>query len=129
MNRRGFLLGLGAAAVAAPAIVRAASIMPVRAWRTKEQIINDALLAPYGRSPMLEIARIEREIQDIYYKSLFEMIAQQNEILEDMPYARVRHRPLARLPRSGVWRPLQERTAARERGDALQLGERLREDG
>lgn len=29
-TRRGFLLGLGASLVAAPAIVRAASIMPVR---------------------------------------------------------------------------------------------------
>lgn len=30
MNRRGFFLGLGASLVAAPAIVRAASLMPVR---------------------------------------------------------------------------------------------------
>ncbi len=30
LNRRGFLGGLGASIVAAPAIVRAASIMPVR---------------------------------------------------------------------------------------------------
>ena len=32
-SRRGFLFGLGASAVAAPAIVRAASLMPVRALR------------------------------------------------------------------------------------------------
>lgn len=31
MNRRGFLLGLGASLIAAPAIVRAGSLMPVRA--------------------------------------------------------------------------------------------------
>lgn len=30
MNRRGFLLGLGTSIIAAPAIVRAASLMPVR---------------------------------------------------------------------------------------------------
>lgn len=31
MNRRGFLLGLGASALAAPAVVKAASLMPVKA--------------------------------------------------------------------------------------------------
>lgn len=32
-NRRGFLLGAGAALIASPAIVRAASLMPVKVWK------------------------------------------------------------------------------------------------
>ena len=42
MNRRGFLIGLGAALVAAPAIVRIANIMPVRAPRllTLDEILR-----------------------------------------------------------------------------------------
>lgn len=32
-SRRGFIAGLGALVIAAPAIVRASSLMPVRAWR------------------------------------------------------------------------------------------------
>jgi hypothetical protein len=46
MNRRGFLLGLGAGLVASRAIVRAASLMPVRG------IVMDAW-PPYGASPAM----------------------------------------------------------------------------
>jgi hypothetical protein len=56
-SRRGFISGLGALFVAAPAIVRAASIMPVRAIRepTIEEI--NALL----RARMDEAYRVTRE--------------------------------------------------------------------
>ncbi len=46
MHRREFLRGLGAA-IAAPAIVHAAGLMPVRG------IVMDARL-PYGRSPLMD---------------------------------------------------------------------------
>ncbi len=49
IHRRSFLVGLGASLFAAPAIVRAASIMPVRAIEDWE-----LTLPPYGRSPMME---------------------------------------------------------------------------
>lgn len=46
-SRRGFLTGLGAAFITAPAIVRAGSLMQVRA------IIEPVY--EYGRSPMMEM--------------------------------------------------------------------------
>ena len=43
LSRRGMLFGLGASVLAAPAIVRAASLMPVRALRTHEYIFRTSL--------------------------------------------------------------------------------------
>lgn len=59
-NRRGFLTGLVSFAATAPAIVRAANIMPVRPYKSIDEIIKEALWrvgqdgSIYGRSPMLD---------------------------------------------------------------------------
>lgn len=66
MNRRSFLTGIATTIIAAPAIVRAASLMPVRAslWAAPA----DLILPLYGRSPAmvsLDILRgIERWVRD-----------------------------------------------------------------
>ena len=51
LSRRWFLGGLGAGIIAAPAIVRAASLMPVKAL--EREIGFDALLGPGDRGPYL----------------------------------------------------------------------------
>ena len=46
-SRRGFLTGLGAALITAPAIVRAGSLMPVK-----------VMVEPYGIGPMMSVVEI-----------------------------------------------------------------------
>lgn len=65
MNRRSFLIGLGSGLVAAPAIVRAASLMPVRGVRglSKLEIVNRALVdagAPLNNAQFL--ASLEQQM-------------------------------------------------------------------
>lgn len=50
IHRRSFLTGLATSLIAAPAIVRAASIMPVRATRPIESYLDEQ----YARSPFVE---------------------------------------------------------------------------
>ena len=58
IGRRGFLIGMGAL-IAAPAIVRVTSIMPVKSYRNVPIFEVDDLVV-YGRSPaMLAIADLE----------------------------------------------------------------------
>jgi len=51
LSRRYFLTGLSAGVIAAPAIVRAASLMPIKAL--EREIGFDALLGPGDRAPYL----------------------------------------------------------------------------
>jgi len=53
MNRRGFLTGL-VSLIAAPAIVRATSLMPIK-----------VLEAEYGLGPMLTAIEVQRRINDL----------------------------------------------------------------
>lgn len=72
LPRRGFLLGLGAL-VASPAIVRASSLMPIKAQKTPIELFygRQITFAEYQeriQSPMIAklVAQIEK---DIYYGS------------------------------------------------------------
>ena len=56
LARRGFLTGLGAALITAPAIVRAGSLMPVKIWLD----LNPGDRPPYDVSAM-DIARYVNE--------------------------------------------------------------------
>ncbi len=49
-SRRGFLTGLGALLIAAPAIVRSTSIMPVKAM-TAADVLNALMEQPYSILP------------------------------------------------------------------------------
>lgn len=62
-SRRGFLAGLGSLFVAAPAIVRATSLMPVKAWSPTNPATN-----PYWSDIGPESTRllIERMNDDLY---------------------------------------------------------------
>ena len=55
IGRRGFLTGL-ISLVAAPAIVRAGSLMPVK-------VID---LQPYGRSPLIEGLQMMKDLEEIH---------------------------------------------------------------
>lgn len=71
MNRRGFITGLASALVAAPAIVRAGSLMPVK--------LIDFDLPLYGISPAMDvlpaIAELQERIRAALYADLFRVIA------------------------------------------------------
>jgi hypothetical protein len=68
IHRRSFLLGLGAA-FAAPAIVKAESLMKVPARRllTTDEIVNSAVEMLYGRSPLLDALPLMMEQQRIWF--------------------------------------------------------------
>ena len=56
LSRRSFFAGLGASLFAAPAIVRAPSLMPLRgvALRIAENMTATEILGLYGRSPLMD---------------------------------------------------------------------------
>lgn len=69
-TRRSFIAGLGLTLFAAPAIVRASSLMAVRpiprptfVFRTKLPPGTWRYLAPYGRSPAMDALADVRELQ------------------------------------------------------------------
>lgn len=68
-SRRGFLFGAAASIITAPAIVRAASLMPVKALP----------LEFYGRGPMmdalLDIRQVTYQINDEFLRSLFDVLS------------------------------------------------------
>lgn len=74
-SRRGFLVGL-AALIAAPAIVRVTSIMPVRSIVLARHPLYDSdayqvdRLAFYGRSPCMDALPTLQEIQDRLVRAL-----------------------------------------------------------
>ena len=71
-SRRGFIAGLASLVVAAPAVVRAASLMPVRAIIVPTPKMQS--LVGWGHLPSERI----REIA--------EMLSQTNEILDDLTF-------------------------------------------
>lgn len=68
MNRRSFLTGIATTIIAAPAIVRAASLMPVRAFAGRFEPLPFINLPLYGRSPAMDaldtLRGIERWVRD-----------------------------------------------------------------
>jgi len=81
LSRRGLIRGLGVSLIAAPAIVRAASLMPVKAmpqatWRQVHD--GSLLLDAYGRSPAMDaladMEEINRRVERYLYRDLYRAI-------------------------------------------------------
>lgn len=67
-SRRKFLCGLGASVIAAPAIVRASSLMAVKSWRDREyvgKLISVGISADTGELSMM-IEMVNKQIFDMF---------------------------------------------------------------
>ncbi len=74
-SRRSFLRGAGASLVAAPFVVKAASLMPVRGFLSEIPPMKPVMLDPLG----VEIARITRQR---FIPSLYLQIYQSNPLAQ-----------------------------------------------
>lgn len=71
--RRSFLTGLSAL-IAAPAIVRAESLMKVRAPRIVVPRWEADLIMPYGRSPMMDALSELRELRELWEREIMDAV-------------------------------------------------------
>ena len=74
-SRRGFLTGLGASLLAAPAIVRAGSLMPVRAIVPRLSAMEEAMLLnmrmnELSAMPQWELADLYRTVPGLVQRQL-----------------------------------------------------------
>lgn len=65
-SRRSLITGLGALFIAAPAIVRASSLMPVKAvkWKSSLDVVNDGLALASTAHPWSNLADVAHDLSE-----------------------------------------------------------------